>query len=120
LKYGSGSSRRVTRVSLEVIAALQRHHWPGNVRELENVIHSAVVRSETDTVAIEDLPEDLLLTPASPHRSGVGNYYAIMEQTARQLVVTALAATGGSESRAAQLIGLHPKSIYRLRRRLGL
>jgi len=120
LKYGSGSSRRVTHVSLEVIAALQRHHWPGNVRELENVIHSAVVRSETDTVAIEDLPEDLLLTPASPHRSGVGNYYAIMEQTARQLVVTALAATGGSERRAAQLIGLHPKSIYRLRRRLGL
>jgi DNA-binding NtrC family response regulator len=56
---------RVTKVSPEAMAILQRHNWPGNVRELENVIYRSAVIAQGDAILVKDLPLELraALTP---------------------------------------------------------
>jgi two-component system nitrogen regulation response regulator GlnG len=50
---------RVTRVSAEALAGLQRYRWPGNVRELENVIYRSAVIAQGDAILPKDLPPEV-------------------------------------------------------------
>ena len=43
----------------EVIAKLTAYDWPGNVRELKNVIERLVVRNQSGTIALADLPREI-------------------------------------------------------------
>jgi len=120
VKYGRETSRIVRGVSPEVLSTLEKHHWPGNVRELENIIHRAVLEGETDMVRLEDLPSDFFRVTTQQFRTNVGNYYKVMDETARQLCIQAFAAARGDYRTAAGILGLHQKSMHRLIRRLGL
>ena len=120
VKYGRETSRIVRGVSPEVLSMFEKHHWPGNVRELENIIHRAVLEGETDMVRLEDLPSDFSRVTTQQFRTNVGNYYKVMDETARQLCIQAFAAARGDYRTAAGILGLHRKSMHRLIRRLGL
>lgn len=43
----------------DALEALQKYPWPGNVRELENVVHGAMVRADTESISVFDLPPEL-------------------------------------------------------------
>jgi two-component system, NtrC family, response regulator HydG len=43
----------------EVLAKLTAYDWPGNVRELKNVIERLVVRNQSGTIALADLPREI-------------------------------------------------------------
>jgi transcriptional regulator with GAF, ATPase, and Fis domain len=120
VKYGRATSRIVRGVSPEVLSMFEKHHWPGNVRELENIIHRAVLEGETDMVRPEDLPSDFSRVTTQQFRTNVGNYYKVMDETARQLCIQAFAVARGDYRTAAGILGLHRKSMHRLIRRLGL
>ncbi len=120
VKYGRETSRIVRGVSPEVLSMFEIHYWPGNVRELENIIHRAVLEGETDMVRLEDLPSDFSRVTTQQFRTNVGNYYKVMDETARQLCIQAFAVARGDYRTAAGILGLHQKSMHRLIRRLGL
>ena len=120
VKYGRETPRIVRGVSPEVLSMFEKHHWPGNVRELENIIHRAVLEGETDMVRPEDLPSDFSRFTTQQFRTNVGNYYKVMDETARQLCIQAFAVARGDYRTAAGILGLHRKSMHRLIRRLGL
>ena len=98
-------------------ALLMQYSWPGNVRELENAIEHAIVMGLTDEILPEDLPNELL----EEQSSGLAaRYHDALNQTKRQLILTALDEANGSPVDAARLLGIHPKYLHRLIRNLNL
>jgi transcriptional regulator with GAF, ATPase, and Fis domain len=106
-------------LSPEALAALMQYDWPGNVRELENAIERAVVLGPADVVLPEDLPEAVLET-ASPVLPGGAKYLGAVKESKKQLVLQALEQAHGYYVDAAKILGIHPNSLLRLIRNLGL
>ena len=110
--------RRVEALSPEAETLLMNYSWPGNVRELENAIERAVVLGQSDAVLPEDLPETVL--EAAGAAAPAGAFHALVGQAKRDSIVQAWEKARGDYKAAAQLLGLHPNSLLRLVRNLGL
>jgi transcriptional regulator with GAF, ATPase, and Fis domain len=110
-------ARRVRAISPQALAHLMTYPWPGNVRELENTIERAVVLGESDMLLAEDLPDTVLdaPTPQSP-----GALQESVTETKRQLILRAWEESRGDYKLAAAKLSIHPNSLIRLIRTLGL
>jgi two-component system, NtrC family, response regulator HydG len=111
------SARRVRGISAQALAHLMAYPWPGNVRELENAIERAVVLGESDMLLADDLPDTVLdsPTPQSP-----GALQTSVTETKRQLILRAWEESHGDYKVAAAKLSIHPNSLIRLIRTLGL
>jgi transcriptional regulator with GAF, ATPase, and Fis domain len=118
-KFSKKCGIRKRCVSAEAQALLDRYEWPGNVRELENAIERAVVLGATDEVLPEDLPDSILET-STPAATGLAKYHGSLKENKRQLVLNAFEQANGYYVDAAKILGLHPNSLLRLIRNLGL
>jgi two-component system, NtrC family, response regulator HydG len=116
--------RRVTGFSSEAETLLRGYSWPGNVRELENSIERAVVLGATETVLPEDLPETI--SDWFTSQSGglaAGSSVAFLNSVGnaqRESIVHAWHQARGDYKMAAALLEVHPNSLLRLIRTLGL
>jgi transcriptional regulator with GAF, ATPase, and Fis domain len=117
-KYAAKCTHIFKGIAAEARALLMQYSWPGNVRELENAIEHAIVMGLTDEILPEDLPNALL----EEQSSGLDapRYHNTLNQTKKQLVLTALDETSGNHVEAARLLGIHPKYLHRLIRNLNL
>jgi Nif-specific regulatory protein len=108
----------VTEISPEALACLEQYSWPGNIRELENAIERALVLGTADRIVPEDLPEPVLdlAGGALPE----GGFQSALKAQKRQSILAALEASRGNYTEAARRLGLHPNSLHRLIRNLGL
>jgi Nif-specific regulatory protein len=95
------------------------YDWPGNVRELENAIERALVLGSADAIVPDDLPESLL-EASSPSTTSHTKYHGALKDTKKQLVLQALQQGNGNYIEAAKILGMHPNSLLRLIRNLGL
>jgi two-component system response regulator HydG len=87
------------------------HKWPGNVRELENAIERAVVLCDRNQVDDSDLPFEAAPAVSGPVRIP-GSTMAEIERFA---ILSTLEATGGSTSKAAEILDISVRTIqYRL------
>jgi len=99
---------------------LSRHSWPGNVRELENVIGHAAIMTMSETIDVQDLPtylhasaEPVRLVPAPVQSIDVGAY----EEHERSLLLRALEAAAGNQSKAARLLRIGRDALrYKLKK----
>ncbi len=103
----------------KILTLLMQYDWPGNVRELENAIERAVVLGTTEAIRAEDLPAAVLLAPVHAENGDAGFQGAVKENK-KQLVLQALEKADGHYVDAAKILGLHPNSLLRLIRTLGL
>ena len=117
-KYAARCKRGFKGIAAEARSLLMQYSWPGNVRELENAIEHAIVMGLTDEILPEDLP-DALLEEQSPELEAA-RYHRTLNQTKKQLVLSALDEAKGSPADAARLLGIHPKYLHRLIRNLNL
>ena len=113
-RYARENGRAVTELSPETMALLCSHDWPGNVRELENAVERAVVMSQGPVIEPRHLPANV--RPGVPTQPGLpaipGSTLAQLE---RYAILETLRATGGSTSRAAEMLGVSVRTIqYRL------
>ena len=106
-------------LTLEALSSLMRYEWPGNVRELENAMEHAVVLSRGEEITLEDLPRSMLQT-ALPAENFEATYLNAVKENKRHLIVQALEQANGHYVEAAKILGLHPNSLLRLIRKLGL
>ena len=109
--------RRVRGISPEALTHLMAYPWPGNVRELENAIERAVVLGQSEVLLAEDLPETVLDAPA-PRLPGA--LQASVTDVKRRLILRAWEESGGDYKSAAAKLSIHPNSLIRLIRTLGL
>jgi DNA-binding NtrC family response regulator len=120
-----------------VLARLAAHSWPGNVRELENVVQRAIIDSGglADLAAIESHLWEASQASAATSAGSEGPSGAAAERppedvrpgdpvTLRALqkrhIERVLARSGGNRTRAAEILGIERKSLYRMARRLGI
>jgi Nif-specific regulatory protein len=106
-------------LSAQAHSLLMQYDWPGNIRELENAMERAVVLGAGPEIVPEDLPRCMLLT-ALPADQLAAKYSSAVKENKKQLVVRALEQANGHYIEAAKLLGLHPNSLLRLIRNLGL
>jgi transcriptional regulator with GAF, ATPase, and Fis domain len=111
--------RRVTSISPDALRVMLRYGWPGNVRELENAIERAVVLGMEESIQTEDLPETLLEAPVSPAGPG-GESQDILGDAKRDAIMRAWGEANGDYKGAAKLLGVHPNSLLRMIRNLGI
>jgi len=109
-KHGRPEGSAITPEARELLLA---HDWPGNVRELENVIARALALNHAGLVVPEDLPDRLRGLPPGipPPRGGERLTLADVE---RRYAAQILAETGGNKTRAAEILGIDRKTLYRI------
>jgi len=118
-KYASQNNKPVCRISPEAMDLLVRHRWPGNVRELENVIERATTLSGTNLILPEDLPRRLQIEPAQMSLSSLPSRMPLSELE-KLYIQKVLEETGGNKKKAADILGIDRRTLYRMATRLGL
>ena len=112
-----GEERSLTPETLQVLA---EYDWPGNVRELENALERAVVVSSSSRIGPDALPDRVREAP--PPRLGSAELppNPTMEVVERAYILWVLEAEGGNKTRAAEVLGIDPSTLYRKLNRYGI
>jgi DNA-binding NtrC family response regulator len=111
--------RPAPEVTAEALALLCRHSWAGNVRELEHVIESALVLSKRDPIGPGDLPP-AIRGESRVSDAGDSASNATLRDLERQAIARTLVATGGNKRKAAEILGIGLKTLYRKVQEFGL
>ena len=109
-------------ISEEAMEVLMRYEWPGNVRELENALERASVLSASSEAVIEAsaLPERVVTAPPKQLAGDRLPPNPTMEIIERAYIHWVLEAEGGNKSRAAEVLGIDPSTLYRKLNRYGI
>jgi transcriptional regulator of acetoin/glycerol metabolism len=98
--------------------SLMRYAFPGNVRELKSALQYAFTLAEKGPLDISHLPPQMFAADAPAVDVAVpGNH---RERRERQELIDALQATGGNQTRAAQLLGINRVTVWNRMRKYGL
>jgi DNA-binding NtrC family response regulator len=118
LSNGSGCTVQFT---AGAFAALEKHDWPGNVRELQYVVGRAITLSTRRQLAHADIVEAInagaIDQPASPISSPAA---AQAHSVERRRLLQVLGDYHWDKARVASELGVHPVTLYRRMRRLGI
>jgi DNA-binding NtrC family response regulator len=116
-KYNSENGKSIRGFSVEALDRIVHHDWPGNVRELENAVERAVVVCRADEIRLEDLAPSISTGAQDSPRDQMPQVPgATLADLEKYAILKTLEHTGGSTSRAAQMLGISPRKIqYRLR-----
>jgi DNA-binding NtrC family response regulator len=108
------------RLQQETLEVLMRYDWPGNVREMENALERAVVVTRGDELTPAGLPAPVREPPVQRIVSDDAPANPPMEVIERAYIQWVLQAEGGNKSRAAEVLGIDPSTLYRKLHRYGL
>ena len=117
--------KRVTGVSEAALALLSAYRWPGNIRELAHVLERAVALAQHEVLVAEDLPDELRVPrPVATNGSGVPGEAVgdrpTLAELKRRYIERVLEESGGNVSRAASVLGVDRRSLYRMLQRYGV
>jgi DNA-binding NtrC family response regulator len=101
------------RVTAEAMAWLLAHPWPGNVRELRNTLERAVTLRAGESIGVEDLPAGISAMQREGLLSVGADQRLPLRDVERSYILMVLQAAGGNKSRAAEILGLDRKTLYR-------
>jgi DNA-binding NtrC family response regulator len=106
-------------LSADALEALMRHAWPGNVRELRNTIERLVVSSQGTVIEAFDLADG---APASQSRQEEPSFAKLttLDDLERRYLIHVLEATKGNRTRAAEILGIDRRTLYRMAERFGI
>ena len=136
-------------ISDEALRAIEAYHWPGNVRQLKNAVDRAQILANNNQITIDDLPlevteqsDNLLITgtsaqpiavtaqpaqrivsyPASesPPLAAAVSTSPRLEDLEKAHIVDILRQQNGNKARAARVLGIHRRKLYRLLERHGI
>lgn len=107
-KYAAETGRKITDLAPRALSCLLAYDWPGNVRELQNAIERAVVLSKGSVLTPRDFPQSLQgddqICLQIPEKGG--SLTEILEDLERQLILQTLQREEGSQTRAADTLGI--------------
>jgi DNA-binding NtrC family response regulator len=97
----------------EALDAVMVYEWPGNVRELENALEHAVVLSRGNLIEAGALPERITRRRKEPLVAERSYRNPTLEVIERAYIMWVLQAEGGNKTRAAEVLGIDPSTLYR-------
>jgi two-component system response regulator PilR (NtrC family) len=112
-RYAEENSQEPRHFSNEAMRLLISYDWPGNVRELQNAVEHALAIGVDATLTITDLPIHIsgmtsnldVPEPVSEGRT--------LDEVERRHILRILEETGGNHLRAAEILGIHRRTLYR-------
>jgi two-component system, NtrC family, response regulator HydG len=96
------------------LRALEDYSWPGNVRQLQHMIERLSILAPQGRIDQDCVREAIDLTEPRDTASET------LADTEADQIRRVLAATGGNKSRAAKILGIERKTLYRKLERMGL
>jgi transcriptional regulator with PAS, ATPase and Fis domain len=119
LQSASAKAGKQVELSQPALDALASYHWPGNVRELENQIERLVVFSRSPTIDVGDLPP--AVTPRAPAlEKRLFDDLPSLEEIERRYLMHVLEQVSGNRTRAAEVMGIDRRTLYRMAERFGI
>ena len=117
-KYSILNGGRVTSFSQEALKKLMTMEWPGNVRELENMVERMVVMSGHPVIQVSDIP--------SSQEQSIENFFGqntqdfpTIDELEKRYIRVILEKVGGKKEKAAQILGINRRTLYRKEREFG-
>jgi two-component system response regulator HydG len=110
--------RKITGLTPETRRVLMSYPWPGNVRQLRNVVENMVVLAAGDKLTIDDLP------PEMPSDLADGQFRELagisIDEAEKQLIRNTLKMVEGNREKAASILGIGERTLYRKIKEYGL
>ena len=119
------SGRGSMRFREETIKVLAAYDWPGNVRELESAVEYAALHARGAEIAIEDLPpklqsKEVQLRAAHSTLAALYDDLPSLDELERRYLLHVLDVMKGSRTRAAEVLGIDRRTLYRMAERFGI
>ena len=114
-KYSKEYEKPVNDFRPDAMELLVGYDWPGNVRELENLIQGAVIRTDGDTIARSDLPENLQVEK-EVRECLAETFDELLRQFKVDLANKTVAECDGNKTRAARKLSVSRAYLHRLLR----
>lgn len=113
-RFGNGPKKKISGVSEEALKILINYSWPGNIRELENIVQRAIALCQHEVILPEDLPSSIIREPNEEtlFEKGFHKKYTL-DQLEKEYIKKVLIEVGGNKSKAAEILGLDRKTLYR-------
>jgi DNA-binding NtrC family response regulator len=112
-RYVKSNDKPIESLAPQTLELLMSYDWPGNVRELENAIERAVVLTTGTVVEPRNLPPNVRPTLRPTGMPPIPG--ATLAEIERYAILETLKSTGGSTSKAADVLGISVRTIqYRL------
>jgi DNA-binding NtrC family response regulator len=108
-KYAQKFGRGDVRLGKEAGDVLLRYSWPGNVRELEHAIERALLLSDSEVIAPDDLPPEILRP--TPERTNMAPM--TLTELERQQILLRIENCSGNRSEAARQLGISRNTLAR-------
>jgi two-component system response regulator AtoC len=118
-KYAAENRRPVLGISPGARELLIGYCWPGNVRELENVIERAATLANRSVLLPEDFPRRLQ-APTAKTLSDPSSPRLPLSEIEKLYIQKVLEETGGNKKKAAEILGIDRRTLYRMAARFGL
>ncbi|MCU0648938.1 MAG: sigma-54 dependent transcriptional regulator [Gemmatimonadaceae bacterium] len=114
----SGGPRK--QLSDAALDACMAYGWPGNVRELENALERAVILTPGEMIAPSALPGRLTERRSEPLVGERPPATPTLEAIEKAYIMWVLQSEAGNKSRAADVLGIDPSTLYRKLARYGV
>src|SRR5213083_242936 len=100
-------------LSAEAHEVIMAYDWPGNVRELENALERAVVLTKSDTIPRSAIPDKIVERKAEPLVVERPHHNPTLDVIEQAYILWVLQSEGGNKTRAAEVLGIDPSTLYR-------
>ncbi|MFH1811420.1 MAG: sigma-54 dependent transcriptional regulator [Pseudomonadota bacterium] len=111
-EFNAIHGRQVQRLSGAALQRLRAYAWPGNVRELRNCMESLVVMARGESIELADLPDHLRATEAGTDQFSIP-LGRTLDDVEREYILRTLSSVVGNKARAARVLGIGAKTLYR-------
>ncbi|HTL03823.1 MAG TPA: helix-turn-helix domain-containing protein, partial [Vicinamibacterales bacterium] len=114
-KFAGELKKKMDGIDPEAQKMLMRYNWPGNIRELENAIERALLMTEGQNIAAEDLRLGEVATAGGTGARDASTLVKIppsgvpLEEIERSALMEALKMSNWVQKDAAELLGISPR-----------
>ena len=120
-KFRHKHARQVADLGDEILSAFYSYGWPGNARELENLVERLVLMAEDGVISIADLPPGM----ADGDRTQGGDSLKersgdVSRAAEKNMILEVLEQTSGNRTKAAELLGVSRRTLYKKIKEYGL
>lgn len=119
--YNQAFRKRIEGVTKEALEYLINYDWPGNIRELKNIIERLAALKDEGIVTPKDLPFDIFIKSSLDKKFQIqGVFKDACKDFEKQYIEAVLERVGGSQIKAAKILGIHRNALFNKMKSLGL